>query len=243
MSSSTRAVRSAHTNIEHKEEGEHPSAISADGSDLTTDMSDAIERVGYGKFQQRTLLPMTGLTLLADAMVSATNTTQLLCLLCMLNRSVLWLQELMLLPFLTLGVECEWGAASRATHPGASTEAPISDLEISWISTAVFIGMLIGALLSGLMSDRIGRRPTVLILTACTGIFGLLSAFSSSFSMLLVSRAFVGVGVGGSPAALSLFTEFLPKEKRGEYLIHYVSRLKMSSTCFSPTSEERLMSL
>lgn len=135
----------------------------------------------------------------------------------------------MLLPFLTLGVECEWGASSPAhasrSGPSSSTgTATISEVEASWLSTAVFVGMLIGALLSGLMADRIGRRPTVLLLTACTGIFGLMSALVSSFTMLLACRALVGIGVGGSPAALTLFTEFLPKQKRGEYLIHYVSQ-------------------
>src|SRR5689334_19584680 len=55
----------------------------ASAPDLTSDMSDALEQVGWGPFQAGTLLPITGLTLMADAM------------------------ELMLLPFLTLGVECE----------------------------------------------------------------------------------------------------------------------------------------
>jgi MFS family permease len=137
-------------------------------------------------------------------------------------------QELMLLPFLTLGVECEWGAASpihaaltpHSTHK--PDDAPITDVEASLLSTAVFVGMLIGALMSGLLADRVGRRPTVLLFTALTGIFGLWSALASSFSVLVMCRALVGIGVGGSPAALSLFTEFLPKQKRGEYLVHYM---------------------
>lgn len=130
----------------------------------------------------------------------------------------------MLLPFLTLGVECEWGHSSaRAAAAAASGDqsSVVSDVESSLLSTAVFAGMLVGALLSGLLSDRWGRRPTVLLLTACTGLFGLGSALASSFHSLLLCRAMVGVGVGGSPAALALFTEFLPKQQRGRYLVHY----------------------
>jgi hypothetical protein len=70
MSASARAARPAHGSSNHADDAADPSSPgSADGSELTTDMSDAIERVGYGRFQQRTLLPITGLTLLADAMV------------------------------------------------------------------------------------------------------------------------------------------------------------------------------
>lgn len=129
----------------------------------------------------------------------------------------------MLLPFLTLGVECEWGgSAPGSSSSSANGSGSVGDVEVSLLSTAVFMGMLFGALLSGLLSDRIGRRPTVMLLTGCTGLFGLGSALAPGFRSLLFCRTLVGLGVGGSPAALSLFTEFLPRQSRGEYLVHYM---------------------
>lgn len=177
-----------------------PSSSSASATAIRDELNVALELIGYGRFQQFYLLPVTGLTLTADAM------------------------ELMLLPFLTLGVECEWSnkASSSSSSSSASSDTSISDVETSFLSTVVFIGMLVGALLSGLSSDHIGRRPTVLLSTLCTALFGLLSAFVPNYQLLLICRCLVGVGVGASPAALALFTEFLPKAKRGEYLIHYL---------------------
>lgn len=140
----------------------------------------------------------------------------------------------MILPFLSLGVECEWGAgASSPNHArglgqldGRSStsvdDTPLSEAEASWLSSVVFAGMLVGALLSGLLADRWGRRPTVLFLTALVAVMGLCSAVASSFATLLLARGLVGVGVGGSPAALSLFTEFLPRDHRGSHLVHYM---------------------
>ena len=59
-----------------------PSALHHDDEDADADaaasaddeqMAEALERVSYGRFQQRLLLPVTGLTLLADAMVRKTR--------------------------------------------------------------------------------------------------------------------------------------------------------------------------
>lgn len=47
------------------------------------------------------------------------------------------------------------------------------------------------------VSDRVGRRPTVLLWTVCVGVFGLLSAFTTSLMQLCCCRVMVGIGVGG----------------------------------------------
>jgi len=49
----------------HHDDEDADAAASADDEQ----MAEALERVSYGRFQQRLLLPVTGLTLLADAMV------------------------------------------------------------------------------------------------------------------------------------------------------------------------------
>jgi putative MFS transporter len=51
-------------------------------------------------------------------------------------------------------------------------------------------------------------------------LFGLLSAFAPSFAWLLVLRTLTGFGVGGTlPVDYSIFAEYLPREKRGRYLV------------------------
>src|SRR5947199_1615707 len=56
------------------------------------------------------------------------------------------------------------------------------------------IGILVGALLSGPVGDRVGRRPLLLASIGIFGIASLLSAFAGSLAMLSVLRFFTGLG-------------------------------------------------
>lgn len=48
--------------------------------------------------------------------------------------------------------------------------------------------MLIGAAVFGRLADRYGRRRVLIVTVACDAVFGLLSAFSPDFTILLVLR-------------------------------------------------------
>ncbi len=74
----------------------------------------------------------------------------------------------------------------------------------------------VGALLFGLMAERYGRRPTLMINVVSFSVFELLSAFAPSLPLFLVCRALFGIAMGGEwgvGAALAL--EVLPAERRG----------------------------
>ena len=79
--------------------------------------------------------------------------------------------------------------------------------------------MWVGAILFGVLSDKKGRRLGFLVSTSMTFVFSLASSFANSFWLLALLRMLVGVGLGGITIPFTLFTEFLPQEKRGLYLI------------------------
>lgn len=86
--------------------------------------------------------------------------------------------------------------------------------------TLFFLGMLIGAALFGRLADRFGRRRVLLITVACDAVFGLLSAFSPSFGILLGLRFLTGIAVGGTlPVDYAMMAEFLPAKTRGRWLV------------------------
>ena len=86
--------------------------------------------------------------------------------------------------------------------------------------TLFFVGMLVGAFAFGRLADRIGRRPVLMTAIVIDAAFGITSAFSGSFGMLLALRLLAGIGVGGTlPVDYTLMAEFLPARRRGHWLV------------------------
>ncbi len=74
----------------------------------------------------------------------------------------------------------------------------------------------VGALLFGLLAERIGRRPTLMINIISFSIFELLSAFAPTFGTFLIARALFGIAMGGEwGVGAALVFETLPARDRG----------------------------
>ena len=63
----------------------------------------------------------------------------------------------------------------------------------------LFLGMMIGAPLWGIMADKYGRRPTLIWTTFFLFWYGSLTSASPSFIWILVLRFSVGLFIGGVP--------------------------------------------
>ena len=74
----------------------------------------------------------------------------------------------------------------------------------------------VGAFLFGLMADRFGRRPTLMINVAVFTLFEVASAFAPTLGAFLVIRALFGIGMGGEwGVGAALAFETLPAQGRG----------------------------
>ncbi|MFD6324361.1 MFS transporter [Streptomyces sp. NPDC058442] len=86
------------------------------------------------------------------------------------------------------------------------------------IGSLSLIGMMVGALLSGYVSDLIGRRPTVLACVASFSVFTLLCAVAPSVEIFGLFRLLAGLGFGGAlPSVIALTMEYVPVERRQFY--------------------------
>ncbi|XP_070684231.1 solute carrier family 22 member 7a [Pempheris klunzingeri] len=65
------------------------------------------------------------------------------------------------------------------------------------LATYFFLGVTFGAILFGQLSDRFGRRPMFLVAFISSTVFGVTSAFSTSYVMFAVSRALCGAALSG----------------------------------------------
>ncbi|XP_070847024.1 solute carrier family 22 member 7-like [Chaetodon trifascialis] len=64
-------------------------------------------------------------------------------------------------------------------------------------ATIFFMGVMLGAAVFGYLSDRFGRKTTLLVSYVMVSVFGFTSAFSYNFTMFAVMRFFTGVGMSG----------------------------------------------
>jgi SHS family lactate transporter-like MFS transporter len=91
--------------------------------------------------------------------------------------------------------------------------------KVSAITEAIFLTLAmrpIGAFLFGLMADRFGRRPALMVDIIAYSVFELASAFAPSLKFFLVMRAFFGIAMGGEwGVGAALAFETLPAEGRG----------------------------
>lgn len=91
----------------------------------------------------------------------------------------------------------------------------------SFLSAAVFAGMLVGGVLAGIGADALGRKPMLMASLGINALFGVVSAFTPAglWPMLAACRIMAGVGVGGSiPSVFTLYSEYLPVKGRGFWL-------------------------
>ncbi|MBG6239795.1 putative MFS transporter [Mycetocola sp. CAN_C7] len=96
----------------------------------------------------------------------------------------------------------------------------LTGTELSWIASAGFIGMAIGASLGGLLADRLGRRQVFAITLLIFGIATGASALAWSVGVLIALRFVVGLGLGAElPVASTLVSEFAPPRIRGRIIV------------------------
>lgn len=67
----------------------------------------------------------------------------------------------------------------------------------AYISAISLYGWMIGGILFGVISDKIGRKKVLVIVTGLYGVATLLTVFVPNWYMLMVYRFFSGMGVGG----------------------------------------------
>jgi putative MFS transporter len=100
-----------------------------------------------------------------------------------------------------------------------SEEFGLSDGQAGLLASASFAGMFVGATTAGMLADRFGRKLVFQTSMILWGSASLLLALSWNWESLMIFRFLLGLGMGAEfPIGLSLVSEFMPSEKRGQYI-------------------------
>ena len=119
-----------------------------------------------------------------------------------------WLFDAMdvgILSFVIAALQKDWGLTSQ---------------QMGWIGSVNSIGMAVGALVFGLLADRIGRKNVLIITLVLFSVASGFSALTTSLAIFLFFRFLIGMGLGGElPVASTLVSESVPEDKRGRTVV------------------------
>ncbi len=88
--------------------------------------------------------------------------------------------------------------------------------QVGWTGSLYVGGAVIGALLFGRLTDRLGRKKLFLVTLVVYTLATLATAFSPNFAFFALCRFLTGLGIGGEYAAInSAIDELIPARVRG----------------------------
>jgi len=88
--------------------------------------------------------------------------------------------------------------------------------EVAFVLTVTLWLRLVGAVASGWLADRVGRKIPLMISILWYSVANFIAGFSPSFMFLFIFRALLGIGMGAEwPAGAALAMEQWPQRSRG----------------------------
>ncbi|KAJ6460397.1 MFS general substrate transporter [Mycena vitilis] len=116
-----------------------------------------------------------------------------------------------------------WLQAAAIILPRVQQHYSVPDNYIGIVSSAMFGGMMLGAVGWGTCSDLLGRSTAFNATLFFTALFGIGASFSYDYTSLCVLLFFLGTAVGGSmPTDGTLLLEHMPQHK-----LHLVTALSL----------------
>ncbi|WP_407278318.1 MFS transporter [Aromatoleum evansii] len=106
-------------------------------------------------------------------------------------------------------------AAIGYIAPSLIQEWGVTKPDLAPVLSAALFGLAGGALMSGPLADRLGRRLVLNVAVLVFALASLVSAFASDLQSLTVLRFLTGIGLGAAmPNAVTLISEFSPTKRR-----------------------------
>lgn len=90
------------------------------------------------------------------------------------------------------GTGLAWTSPVSSQLISNTSSLPITKDEETWVASCLPIGALFGALASGVLADKIGRKYSAIVIDALFVIGYLITVFASKAVMLFVARALIG---------------------------------------------------
>jgi len=110
------------------------------------------------------------------------------------------------------------------TMPQMAKEWALSKVQTGSLASWSLLGLMIGGIMAGVISDRIGRKKTLAIFCAVFSLLTFPIYFAQSFQAFAILRILGGIGFGACiPVAVTLMAENAPTKNRGYFISSIMS--------------------
>jgi len=110
------------------------------------------------------------------------------------------------------------------TMPQMAKEWALTKIQTGSLSSWSVIGLIFGGVMSGLISDFLGRKKTLIFFVAFYSILTLPIYFAHSFQTFALLRILSGIGLGACiPIAITMMSECAPTKNRGYFISSIMS--------------------
>lgn len=111
------------------------------------------------------------------------------------------------------------GAIVAFLMPSVAEVWNLGNAQLGLVGSATPIGFLIGAILSGMLGDRIGRKKVMMYALLFYCVMTILAAVAPNFGLFMVFRVLAGLGTGAESVIIAPYlSEFVPAARRGWFV-------------------------
>ncbi len=105
------------------------------------------------------------------------------------------------------------------TMPQISAEWALNKVQTASLSSWSLFGLIIGGMCAGIISDKLGRRNTLIYSIAAYSLLTVPIYFCTSFAQFSFLRVLAGVGLGACiPVVTTIFSESTPTSRRALFI-------------------------
>lgn len=90
------------------------------------------------------------------------------------------------------GTGLSWTSPVQAQLEAADSIIPVAGDQSTWIASFLAIGAIVGAVPSGILADKLGRKKAAILITVPYIISWLLIVFAKNVTMLYIARFLIG---------------------------------------------------
>lgn len=107
-------------------------------------------------------------------------------------------------------------AVFSGTIPFIQPYYNLTEAQLGWTGSSLYVGCIIGTIFTGFAADRFGRKVPLIVASGIFMVSSILMGWAGSYTMLICWRILAGIGVGAASMLSPLYiAEISPAATRG----------------------------